>query len=215
MKFINLMYTHIHTYCFICYMQCIHGCKSIHTYDYRLFHLHLFLLNSSLYTYDILNSNRFHWRPWSFFRIGLTFVNTTTIAPPTFHAGGRRTDLAPCRREVSSVKVKVVKVATWKIIGVLLMMLKSPKKKNTCHFFVGGEWPEHRYMLWKMSCGSVPSIDRAFHGLPCQSVSKLSLYVVFVSQTWWANAAQKCLRKARMSIQFKAKCFIKSQDVWI
>ena len=141
------------------------------------------------------------------FRIGLTFVNTTTIAK-TFHAGGRRTDLAPCRRKVSSVKVKVVKVATWKIIGVLLMMLKSPKKKHLSFFF-GGEWPEHRYMLWKMSCGSVPSIDRAFHGLPCQSVSKLSWYVVFVSQTWWANASQKCLRKARMSIQFKAKCFIK------
>lgn len=156
MKFINLMYTHIHTYCFICYMQCIHGCKSIHTYDYRLFHLHLFLLNSSLYTYDILNSNRFHWRPWSFFRIGLTFVNTTTIAPPTFHAGGRRTDLAPCRREVSSVKVKVVKVATWKNHRSFVddddVDISISKKKHLSFFF-GGEWPGALHavknVMWK------------------------------------------------------------------
>lgn len=139
------------------------------------------------------------------FRIGLTFVNTTTIAK-TFHAGGRRTDLAPCRRKVSSVKVKVVKVATWKIIGVLLMMLKSPKK-NTCHFFFGGEWLEHRYMLWKMSCGSVPSIDRAFHGLPCQSVSKLSWYVVFVSQTWWSKCVPKMPKEGKDVYSIQGKMF--------
>ena len=164
--------------------------------------------------------------------IGLTFV--TTIAK-TFHAGGRRTDLAAwierkCRGWCFDVwKVMVVTVTTLKSWGFLFHGDVEISKKNHVSFF-GGGWSGALDVV-KMTCGSVSSIDGAFHRLPCQSEADRSEYLgsngrqcCLFPKTWrWTNAAEKRLIKVSQNVQSiqskmfdeeMARCLIKKY-VWI
>lgn len=94
------------------------------------------------------------------------------------------------------------------------MMLKSPKK-NTCHFFLVGNGPSTATCCEKCHVEVSQALIGHFtdyHARACLSSHGMLFLFPRLDE---ANASQKCLRKARMSIQFKAKCFIKSQDVWI